>query len=139
MRTCGGKSGQERHLPGSGAARRARKVAACGAFACASAGKQGRPGRIEGFRGKTQAAMEMTIRKLFIANRSEIACRIAQTAHKMGIPTAGVYAPPDAHSRHIRVLGEVVKLPAGDLSRNYLNAKLLIDTAKRLGADAIHP
>jgi 3-methylcrotonyl-CoA carboxylase alpha subunit len=77
--------------------------------------------------------------KLFIANRGEIACRIAVTAHRMGIATCGVFTPQDARTRHVRVLQQVEKLPSGDLSKNYLNQDLLIRIAKIFGADAVHP
>src|SRR5207248_148818 len=50
-----------------------------------------------------------------------------------------IYAPPDIHSRHLRVLQELVPLPPGDLSANYLNATLLIEIAVSRGADALHP
>ena len=77
--------------------------------------------------------------KLFIANRGEIACRIADTAHRMGIRTCGIFTPQDARTKHVRVLQEVRKLPAGDLAENYLNQELLIRIAKDFGADALHP
>ncbi|MCI0413071.1 ATP-grasp domain-containing protein [bacterium] len=77
--------------------------------------------------------------KLFIANRGEIACRIAFTAHRMGIRTCGIFTPQDARTKHVRVLQEIKKLPAGDLSENYLNQQLLIQIAKDFGADGLHP
>ena len=57
----------------------------------------------------------------------------------MGIHTSGVYTPQDSRSKYVRILGELAQLPAGDLSKNYLNQDLLIDTAKALRADAVHP
>ncbi len=77
--------------------------------------------------------------KLFIANRGEIACRIALTAHRMGIQTCGVYAPQDACARHVRMVQQTRKLPPGDLSENYLNQDLLIRIARDFSADAVHP
>lgn len=79
------------------------------------------------------------IKKVFIANRGEIACRIAQTAHRMGIASCGVYTPEDARTRHVRFLNQVAPLPAGDLSANYLNANLLIAKAMEFEADSVHP
>ena len=79
------------------------------------------------------------IQKLFIANRSEIACRIAKTARKMDIATCGVFTPADAHCRHVRELDQLHELPAGPLSENYLNQDLLIRIALQFGADALHP
>src|SRR5688572_14675583 len=79
------------------------------------------------------------ISKIFISNRGEIACRIARTAHRLGIHTCGVYTPQDSLTKHVRVLEEVTALPAGDLSQNYLNPDLMIQTAQGMGADALHP
>jgi 3-methylcrotonyl-CoA carboxylase alpha subunit len=77
--------------------------------------------------------------KLFIANRGEIACRIALTAHRMGIPTCGVFTPQDSRTRHVRIVQELAQLPPGDLSQNYLNQDLLLQIAKAFQADALHP
>ncbi len=79
------------------------------------------------------------MKKLLIANRGEIACRIARTAKRMGIATCGVYTPQDLRTRHVRELDEIVALPAGELAENYLNQKLLIHTAIEFGADSVHP
>ena len=77
--------------------------------------------------------------KIFIANRGEIACRIAATAHRMGIATCGVSTPQDARTKHVRILQQTRMLPRGDLSMNYLNQELLIEFAQEFGADAVHP
>ncbi len=71
------------------------------------------------------------IKKLLIANRGEIACRISRTAQKMGIPTVGVYTDEDAQEPHAQ--GEAI------LITSYLNIKEIIDAAKQTGANAIHP
>ena len=94
-----------------------------------------------GFETRPYVGMIVTLamKKIFIANRGEIACRIARTAHRLGIRTCGVFTPQDEHTRHVRFLQEVVRLPAGDLSANYLNADLLLARAKEFGADAVHP
>ena len=57
----------------------------------------------------------------------------------MGIHTCGVFTPQDAHTKHVRTLQQVTQLPAGDLSENYLNQKLLLKIAKDFGAEAVHP
>ena len=80
-----------------------------------------------------------TVDKIFIANRGEIACRIASTAHRMGIQTCGVYTPQDDRTKHVRVVQKLTKLPAGDLPENYLNQDLLIRVAKDFEANAVHP
>ncbi len=81
----------------------------------------------------------MKIKKVFIANRGEIAYRIARTAVRMGIRTCGAFTPQDAHTAPMRALEEIARLPSGDLSENYLNQELLINKAVGFGAQAIHP
>ena len=76
----------------------------------------------------------MTFHKLLIANRGEIACRIIKTAHEMGISCVAVYTEADSNSPFVRMADEAVKL-----SDTYLNGKEIIETAKRTGAQAIHP
>jgi propionyl-CoA carboxylase alpha chain len=73
------------------------------------------------------------IGKLLIANRGEIACRIARTAHRMGIGTVGVYAEPDRNALHVDAVDVAVAVPS------YLDAEAIIAAARRAGADAVHP
>ncbi len=75
----------------------------------------------------------MAVSKLLIANRGEIAVRVARTAHRMGIDTVGVYADPDANAVHVDVVDLAVLIP------NYLDADALIDAATTTGCDAVHP
>ncbi|OPC83695.1 acetyl/propionyl-CoA carboxylase subunit alpha [Embleya scabrispora] len=79
------------------------------------------------------------IRRLLIANRGEIAVRIARTAHAMGIDTVAVYADPDADSPHVAAADEAVRLPGAAAADTYLRGDLLIDAARTTGADTIHP
>ncbi|HUJ66490.1 MAG TPA: biotin carboxylase N-terminal domain-containing protein [Acidimicrobiales bacterium] len=79
------------------------------------------------------------IRKLLIANRGEIACRIARTAHRMGIATVGVYSDADAGAPHTLAVGEAVHLPGSTPADTYLRADLLVDAGRRTGAQAVHP
>jgi acetyl/propionyl-CoA carboxylase alpha subunit len=81
----------------------------------------------------------MKIRKVLIANRGEIAHRIASTARKLSIPTVGVYTPQDKVSLFVRSVDQTILLPSGDLSQNYLNGDLLIRCAQESEANAIHP
>ena len=74
------------------------------------------------------------IRRLLIANRGEIACRIARTARARGIATVAVVSPADAAAPHARACDTAVALPGG-----YLDIPGLIGAAARAGADAIHP
>jgi acetyl-CoA carboxylase biotin carboxylase subunit len=76
-------------------------------------------------------------KKLLIANRGEIAIRIARTARELGIATVSVYTDADRDSLHVRRSDEAFSL--GDDPRAYLDAERLIDTATRAGCDALHP
>jgi len=78
-------------------------------------------------------------KKILVANRGEIACRVMRTAKKMGIATVAVYSDADARSPHVLMADESVRLgppPAGD---SYLLADLILLAAKETGADCIHP
>ncbi|MFI1382523.1 acetyl/propionyl/methylcrotonyl-CoA carboxylase subunit alpha [Embleya sp. NPDC020886] len=79
------------------------------------------------------------IRRLLIANRGEIAVRIARTAHTMGIDTVAVYADPDTDSPHVAAADQAVRLPGETAADTYLRADLLIEAARSTGADAVHP
>ena len=75
------------------------------------------------------------IRKLLIANRAEIACRVIQTARDMRIPTVAVYSDADAGARHVRMADEAVHLPGSTAADTYLRIDAVIDAAQRCGAD----
>ncbi len=79
------------------------------------------------------------IRKILIANRGEIACRIARTCHKMGISTVAVYSDADANALHTTVCDEAVHLGGSAAAESYLNVEKLLAAAQRTGADALHP
>lgn len=79
------------------------------------------------------------IRKLLIANRGEIACRIARTCRRLGIGVVGVHSQADARSRHVREIGESILIGAAAPSASYLNIPAILAAAKRSGADAVHP
>ena len=76
--------------------------------------------------------------KLLIANRGEIAIRIARAAADLGLPTVAVYGEDDARSLHLRVADETRKLP-GQGAAAYLNAEAIVAAAKDSRCDAIHP
>jgi len=80
-----------------------------------------------------------TISRLLIANRGEIAARIARTANAMGISTVAVYSDPDADSPVVRAADRAVRLPGTTSAQTYLDTALILDAARRSGADAIHP
>ncbi|HEX8625607.1 MAG TPA: acetyl/propionyl/methylcrotonyl-CoA carboxylase subunit alpha [Allosphingosinicella sp.] len=78
-------------------------------------------------------------KKILIANRGEIACRVIRTARKMGIATVAVYSDADARAPHVKMADESVRLGPPPASESYLNAELIIDACKATGAEAVHP
>ena len=78
-------------------------------------------------------------KKILIANRGEIACRVIRTAKKMGIATVAVYSDADARAPHVKMADESVRLGPPPASESYLNAELIIDACKTTGAEAVHP
>ncbi len=79
------------------------------------------------------------IRRLLIANRGEIAIRVARTAREMGIVPLGVYSDADARAYHLEFMETSARVGAAPASESYLNAARIIEVARALGADAIHP
>jgi len=77
--------------------------------------------------------------KILIANRGEIACRIARTARLMGITTVAVYSEADRFALHLAACDEAFGIDPAEASESYLNAQKILDIAKRSGAEAIHP
>jgi len=77
-------------------------------------------------------------KKILIANRGEIACRIIQAAKELGVPTVAIYSAVDAKSRHVRLADEAVQTGADPLD-TYLNIENIVNLALEVGADAIHP
>ncbi|MHB1444458.1 MAG: acetyl-CoA carboxylase family protein [Acidimicrobiales bacterium] len=78
------------------------------------------------------------MKRLLIANRGEIAIRIAATAAEMGIPSVGIFAEDDAESLHVRRVDQALPL-TGSGPRAYLDATALVDQAAEAGCDALHP
>jgi propionyl-CoA carboxylase alpha chain len=78
-------------------------------------------------------------KKILIANRGEIACRVIATAHKMGIKTVAVYSEADKEARHVQLADEAVLLGPAPSRESYLVADKIIAAAKATGAQAIHP
>ncbi len=78
-------------------------------------------------------------KKILIANRGEIACRVIATARKMGIATVAVYSEADREARHVRLADEAVLLGPAPSRESYLVADKIISAAKATGAEAIHP
>ena len=78
-------------------------------------------------------------RVLLIANRGEIACRIARTARRMGIETVAVYSEADAHALHVEAADRAIAIGPAPARESYLNIPRIIDAARRCGAEAVHP
>ena len=78
-------------------------------------------------------------KKILIANRGEIACRVIRTARRMGIKTVAVYSDADARAPHVELADEAVRLGPPPASESYLKAELIIDACKATGAEAVHP
>ena len=77
--------------------------------------------------------------KLLIANRGEIACRVATTARRLGVRTVAVYSDADASARHVTLCDEAWRLGPAPASESYLNAARVLEVARGSGAQAIHP
>jgi acetyl-CoA carboxylase biotin carboxylase subunit len=80
-----------------------------------------------------------SFKKILVANRGEIACRIMRTCERLGIKTVGIYSDADRHSLHVKVADEAIRVGKAPASESYLNIKSIIRAAKRSGAEAIHP
>ena len=78
-------------------------------------------------------------KKILVANRGEIACRVFRTAKKLGIATVAVYSDADARSPHVLMADEAVRLGPAPAADSYLKAELILLAAKETGADCIHP
>ncbi|MEY3513567.1 MAG: Acetyl-/propionyl-coenzyme carboxylase alpha chain [Pseudomonadota bacterium] len=78
-------------------------------------------------------------KKILIANRGEIACRVMATARKMGIQTVAVYSEADKEARHVAMADEAVCIGPAASRESYLVADKIIAAAKQTGAEAIHP
>ena len=77
--------------------------------------------------------------KILIANRGEIACRVAASAHRLGVKTVAVYSEADANAKHVAVCDESVLIGPPPAKESYLLADKIIEVALATGAQAIHP
>ena len=77
--------------------------------------------------------------KILIANRGEIACRVAATAKRLGVKTVAVYSDADAQAKHVAVCDEAVHIGGSAPKDSYLRWERIIEAAKATGAQAIHP
>ena len=78
-------------------------------------------------------------KKILIANRGEIACRVAATARRLGVQTVAVYSDADAHAKHVAACDEAVHIGASSPKESYLRWERISEAARATGAQAIHP
>ncbi|GHA51169.1 3-methylcrotonyl-CoA carboxylase subunit alpha [Amylibacter ulvae] len=77
--------------------------------------------------------------KILIANRGEIACRVIETARRLGVQTVAVYSDADAHSKHVALADQAVHIGPPAVNESYLLGDRIIAAALKTGAQAIHP
>ncbi|MBL8332814.1 MAG: acetyl/propionyl/methylcrotonyl-CoA carboxylase subunit alpha [Rubrivivax sp.] len=77
--------------------------------------------------------------KILIANRGEIACRVAATARRLGVKTVAVYSDADADARHVRACDEAVHIGGSAPRESYLRWSAILEAARATGAQAVHP
>src|SRR6201994_5130466 len=77
--------------------------------------------------------------KILIANRGEIACRVAATAKRLGVKSVAVYSDADANARHVSACDEAVRIGEAAPRDSYLRWERIIEAAKATGAQAVHP
>src|SRR6266700_425421 len=78
-------------------------------------------------------------RKILIANRGEIACRVIRSARRMGIATVAVYSEADAEALHVRMADEAVLIGPAPAADSYLRIDRIIEACRKTGAEAVHP
>src|SRR5437867_12999493 len=78
-------------------------------------------------------------KRILIANRGEIACRIIKTARRMGIETVAVYSDADRDALHVELADEAVPIGPPPASESYLVIERILAACKKTGAEAVHP
>ncbi|MDF1620238.1 acetyl-CoA carboxylase biotin carboxylase subunit [Pseudothioclava nitratireducens] len=78
-------------------------------------------------------------KKILIANRGEIACRVIKSARKMGIKTVAVYSDADAHALHVQMADEAVHIGPPPANQSYIVIDKIMDAIRQTGAEAVHP
>ncbi|MBP3571917.1 MAG: acetyl/propionyl/methylcrotonyl-CoA carboxylase subunit alpha [Clostridia bacterium] len=81
----------------------------------------------------------MPFKKILVANRGEIACRVFKTAKRMGIKTVAVYSDADRNAKHVKMADEAVYIGPSPSAQSYLVAEKIVEACRKTGADAVHP
>ena len=89
--------------------------------------------------GSQRSEKNNMFKKVLIANRGEIACRVIRTLKKMGIQSVAVYSQPDSGARHVLDADEAICIGSAPAAESYLNAEKILQVAIETGAEAIHP
>lgn len=79
------------------------------------------------------------IKRVLVANRGEIACRVFESCRRLGLDTVAVYSEADANAAHVKAAGQAVAIGPSRASDSYLRVPAILDAAVQTGADAIHP
>jgi 3-methylcrotonyl-CoA carboxylase alpha subunit len=87
----------------------------------------------------SSSSIQKQFKKILIANRGEIACRVQRTAHQMGIETVAVYSEADANAQHVKNATEAYLIGPPPAVESYLNYEKIIQVCKESGAEAVHP
>jgi len=82
---------------------------------------------------------QSVFKKILIANRGEIACRIARTCRRLGVEAAGVHSRADAGALHVKTIGESIEIGGAPATESYLRSDAVIAAARMTGSQAIHP
>src|SRR5262245_61760490 len=78
-------------------------------------------------------------KRILIANRGEVACRVIKTARRMGIATVAVYSDADRDALHVEMADEAVPIGPSPAAESYLVIEKIVDACKQTGAEAVHP
>ena len=78
-------------------------------------------------------------KRILIANRGEIACRVIETCRRLGVETVAVYSDADRDARHVRMADRAIAIGPAEASNSYLVSEKILETARETGAEAVHP